>query len=36
MANFLGWVVVLAALACLGYAAVFLTLGYRHFAKRDL
>jgi hypothetical protein len=28
--------VVLAALACLGYAAVFLTLGYRHFAKRDL
>jgi len=26
----------LAALACLGYAAVFLTLGYRHFARRDL
>lgn len=25
-----------AALACLGYAAVFLALGYRHFSKRDL
>ena len=28
--------VALAALACFGYTAVFLTLGYRHFAKRDL
>jgi len=26
----------LAVLACLGYAAVFLTVGYRNFAKRDL
>ncbi|MHC4577251.1 MAG: ABC-2 family transporter permease [Planctomycetota bacterium] len=26
----------LAIGACLGYTAVFLTLGYRHFAKRDL
>lgn len=28
--------VALAAAACLGYAAVFLALGYRHFSKRDL
>jgi len=28
--------VVLAALACLGYAAVFLAIGYRHFSRRDL
>jgi len=28
---------VLAAIGgCLGYTAIFLTLGYRHFAKRDL
>jgi len=28
--------VALAALACLGYTAVFLALGYRHFSRRDL
>jgi hypothetical protein len=28
--------VVLAVLACIGYAAVYALLGYRHFAKRDL
>jgi hypothetical protein len=28
---------VLAAVGgCAGYTAIFLTLGYRHFAKRDL
>ena len=28
--------VVIAALACLGYTAAFLALGYRHFSRRDL
>jgi hypothetical protein len=28
--------VVLAVLACVGYTAVFLALGYRHFSRRDL
>ena len=28
--------VLLGAGACFGYAAVFLGVGYRHFAKRDL